>query len=132
MRHQSTEGITFEIYPLADGETHSAIILDTREGQIAFKKIKYDIPSVQRMVDQEMRKSVSELLAEMMFEERIKKELDRRIEIACKAMEGSISGALAIELQSRIKARAIQMVTELPLKVNIQLEGIEGDGHGNA
>lgn len=132
MRHQSSEGITFEIHPLPDGETHSAIILDTREGQIAFKKIKYDIPSVQKMVDQEMRKSVLELLGEMMFEERIKKELDRRIEIACKAMEGSISGALAIELQSLIKARAIQMVTELPVKVSVQIEGIGGDGHGDA
>jgi DNA integrity scanning protein DisA with diadenylate cyclase activity len=132
MRHQSSEGITFEIHPLADGETHSAIILDTREGQIAFKKIKFDIPSIQRMVDQEMRRCVLELLGEMMFEERIKKELDRRIEIACKAMEGSISGALAIELQSRIKARAIQMVTELPVKVSIQVDGIGGDGHGDA
>lgn len=119
MQKHISEGVTFEAFIDPATGLAAAGAVDTREGEAVFRRSKVDAKTFLRLVDDHLREYVAQVLFDLKAKDRCERELDRRVEVACKNAQGSIEKLLADEIERQVRARVQAYVATMPIRFRL-------------
>lgn len=119
MSKSTDQGITFDVYADPGTGFVSANAVDTNEGQEVFRRGKIDAKTFLRAVDEHLRQYVNQVLNDQDANERIRRELERRVEVACKGVQGAIDKMVADEIERQVRARVQAYVATMPISFRL-------------
>lgn len=119
MNKPTDTGITFDVYANPSTGFVSANAVDDNEGKGVFLSKKIDAKTFLRIVDDHLRQYVEQVLNDQHATERINRELERRIEVACKGVQGVIDKNVADEIERQVRARVQAYVATMPISFRL-------------
>lgn len=112
--------------------THKVHLVEDDACEAVFKSTTLTAKDFQAKIDEFIRDLVRIRLTEMGAAERAERELGRRIEVACKGVQGAIDKMVADEIERQVRARVQAYVATMPICFRLCDEKEAKDGHDQA
>jgi len=119
-RNREPEGgaeLTFMVDPADPVDSVKAVDNDDFKRAVRSKVIDYKVFS--EKVDQFIRELVVCQLETCSASSRIEREIERRVEVACKGSQGAIDRLVAVEIDRQVRAAVAEAVSRLTLDINV-------------
>ena len=115
MEKNTEQGVTFETCfdPVLQKRWVNAV--DNEEGESVYRRTKIDAKTFLRLIDDHIRIHAVRTLEEHGASKRVERELERRIEVACKGVQGAIDKMVADEIERQVRARVQAYVATMPI-----------------
>ena len=127
---QSGPRLTFVTDP--SDPTRKAQLVEDEGAEAAFNCTTLSVKDFHAKIDEFLRDLVRARLKAMGADERVEREIGRRVEVACKGVQGAIDKMVADEIERQVRARVQAYVATMPICFRLCDEKEAKDGQSEA